>query len=74
MPATKASSESSFSGLRGIKTYLRTTMTQKRLHDLMIMNIHKEKKALLNLADVAQEFVSSGGNTVRLFGNLKLSS
>ena len=40
----------------------------------MIMNIHKEKKALLNLADVAQEFVSSGGNTVRLFGNLKLSS
>ena len=74
MPATKASSESSFSGLRGIKTYLRTTMTQKRIHDLMVLNIHKEKTDLLNLAVVAKEFVSSRENRVRLFVNFKLSS
>ena len=54
MPATNASSEHSFSGLRRIKTYLRTTMTQKRLNDLMVLNIHKEKTALLNLAVVAK--------------------
>ena len=45
MPATDASSERSFSGLRRIKTYLRTTTTEKRLNDLMVMNIHKEKTA-----------------------------
>ena len=54
MPATNASSEHSFSGWRRIKTYLRTTMTQKRLNDLMVLNIHKEKTDLLNLAVVAK--------------------
>ena len=43
MPATNASSEHPFSGLRRIKTYLRTTIMQKRLNDLMVRNIHKEK-------------------------------
>ena len=54
MPATSDSSERSFSGLRRIKTYLRTTMTQKRLNDLMVLNIYKEKTDLLNLAVVAK--------------------
>ena len=49
-------------------------MTQKRLNDLMVLNIHKQKTDLLNLADVAKEFVSSRENRVRLFGNFKLSS
>ena len=33
-------------------------MTQKRLNGLMVLNIHKEKTDLLNLAVVAQEFVA----------------
>ena len=74
MPATNASSEHPFSGLRRIKTSLRTKITQKRLNDLMVRNIHKEKNDLLNLAVVAKEFVSSRENKVRLFGDLKLSS
>ena len=36
MPATNATSERSFSALRRIKTYLRTTMTQQRLNHLMV--------------------------------------
>ena len=43
MPATNASSERSFSGLRKIKTYLRTTLTQKRLNDLMVLNTEEVK-------------------------------
>ena len=74
MPATNTSSECSFSGLRRIKIYLRTTMTQKRLNDLMVLNIYKEKTDLINLTVVAKEFVSSRENRVRLFGNFKLSS
>ena len=44
-------------------------MTEKRLNDLMVLNIHKEKTDLLNLAVVAKEFVSSRENRVQLFGN-----
>ena len=58
MPATSASSEHSFSGLQRIKTYLRATMTQKRLNDLLVLNIHKEKTALLNLAVVQKNLLA----------------
>ena len=67
MLVTNTSSEHSFSGLRRIKTYFRTTMIQKRLNDLMVLNIHKEKTDLLNLSVVAKEFVSSRENRVRIF-------
>ena len=40
----------------------------------MVLNIHKQKTVLLNLAVVANKFVISRENRVRLFGNLKLSS
>ena len=44
MPATSATSERSFSSLRHIKTYLRTTMRQDRLNHLMMLYIHKDRK------------------------------
>ena len=37
MPATNAQSERSFSALRRIKTYLRSTMAQQRLNNLMVL-------------------------------------
>ena len=40
LPATNAISERSFSAMRRIKTFLRTTMLQKRLNHLMILHIH----------------------------------
>ncbi|CAG2203109.1 unnamed protein product [Mytilus edulis] len=57
MPATNATSERSFSSLRRMKTYLRSTMTQSRLNNLMVLNVHKEKTDHLNLVAVAREFV-----------------
>ena len=35
MPATNSTSERSFSALRRVKTYLRSTMGQKELNDLL---------------------------------------
>lgn len=40
LPATNASAERSFSSLRRIKTWLRTTMLQKRLNGLALLNIN----------------------------------
>ena len=45
MPATNSSSERSFSMLKLIKTYLRSTMGQTRLNHLMILSIYKDKLA-----------------------------
>lgn len=41
LPVTNASAERSFSSLRRLKTYLRSTMTENRLLGLAIMHIHR---------------------------------
>ena len=56
MPATNAISERSFSQLRRIKTYLRSTMSQERLNHCMILNAYQEIDQL-NLTEIANEFV-----------------
>ena len=68
IPASNATSERSFSALRRVKTYLRTTMTQLRLNNLMILHIHQERTDSLNLMHVAQEFVARRETRLRMFG------
>ena len=68
MPATNASSERSFSSLRRIKTYLRSTMTQSRLNHIMILHVHKERTDNLKLVDVANSFVANSEHRRSLFG------
>ena len=67
-PATNATSERSFSALRRIKTYLRTTMTQVRLNSLMVLHIHSDKTDSLNLYSIGDQFVGSRENRLRDFG------
>ena len=58
-PATNATSERTFSAMRRIKTYLRSTMGQARLNSLMLLHVHKEKTDSLSLLDIANSFVNS---------------
>ncbi|CAI6351461.1 unnamed protein product [Macrosiphum euphorbiae] len=44
IPTNTASCERSFSALRRLKTYLRVTMTQERLSNLVVLYIHNEYK------------------------------
>ena len=55
-PATNAVSERSCSALRRIKTYLRTTMTQNRMNNTIILNTYKEELDKLDVIQVAYEF------------------
>jgi len=50
IPVTTATAERSFSSLRRLKTYLRSTMTQTRLNNLFILYIHTEKTDELDLS------------------------
>lgn len=71
MPASNASSERSFSALRRIKTYLRTTMTQQRLDNLMLLHVIKEKTDALDLLQVGRDFVAGREGRLRVFGDFK---
>ena len=64
MPATNAISERSFSALKNVKTYLRTTMHQERLNNLMVLFVHQSETEKVNLIEIGNEFVS--GNEQRL--------
>lgn len=57
MPTTNAMSERSFSALKRVKTYLRSTTSQDRLNHYMILHVHKELTDALDLKEVANEFV-----------------
>jgi hypothetical protein len=69
MPATNAVSERSFSALKRVKTYLRSTTGPARLNHLMLVHVHKEKTDSLNLLNIANAFVSAKQNRKQLFGN-----
>ena len=49
LPATNATSEWSFSALTRVKTYLRSTMTQLRLNNLLILHTYKDDTDSLDL-------------------------
>ena len=57
MPATNAISKRSFSAMRRLKTYLRSSMGQKRLNHLMVLHLNKDKLDSLDLDAIGNEFV-----------------
>ena len=69
MPSTNAVSERSFSALRRVKTYLRSTMKQTRLNHLMILHVHKDITDSLNLNDIGNEFVRCSEHRLSVFGH-----
>ena len=68
MAATNAVSERSFSALKLIKTYLRSTQTQERLNNVMTLYVLKDLTDSLNMVDIANEFVSRNENRRNIFG------
>jgi hypothetical protein len=69
MPANNACSERSFSTMKRIKTYLRSTMGQARLNHLMTLNIYKSELDELDLQSIANDFVFGSEHRFRVFGH-----
>jgi hypothetical protein len=72
-PATSCTPERSFSTARRMKTWLRSTMTNKRFNSLSILNIHKDITDKLDLVDVGNEFVSLYDSRHHYFGTFEAS-
>ena len=62
---TVASGERSFSKLKLIKTYLRTTMTQERLSSLAVLSIEQEIRKSLDMKDVIARFAEAKARKVK---------
>ena len=58
VPVTTATAERSFSVLRRVKTYLRSSISQQRLNHCMLLYLFKEKIESLNLVRIASQFAS----------------
>ena len=71
MPATNAVSERSCSTLRRVKTYLRSSMTQKRLNSCLVLATYKEQVDQLNLVEVANQFCFNSEHRFSIFGKFK---
>lgn len=56
LPITTASNERFFSSLKRVKSYLRTTMGDERLNDLMVLNVEKEEVNNINLEEAVDIF------------------
>ena len=70
LPATSATSERSFSALRRLKTWLRSTMTQLRLNAMAICHVHRERVAQVDTDRVASTFIQLNTRRERVFGSL----
>ena len=70
MPATNAVSERSASAMRRIKSYLRTTMTQSRMNNIMVLHIHRHLTDAIDHTRILNEFVCANDDRRKNIGLL----
>ena len=68
LPVSTCEAERSFSSLRRLKTYLRSTITQQRLNDLTVLTTHRDETEALDLNEAVTEFVSRSQTRRNKFG------
>ena len=68
MPATNAVSEQRASVMRRIKTYLRSSMTQTRLNNVMVVHVHNHLTDSVDCVKVLNEFASANEDRKMHFG------
>ena len=71
MPATNSVSGRTFSLLKLMKTYLRSTMTKGRLNHLMILSAYRNRLDEMDLRKVASIFVQKNDGRRYTFGKFK---
>ena len=70
IPVTTATAEQTFSVLRRLKTFLRSTVSQPRLNHALLLHIHKDRTDNINLISIAKEFISFNERRQNYFGTI----
>ena len=68
IPVTSSTAERTFSSMRRLKNYLRSSMTQKLFNNMMILHIHKDKTDELDLNVIAEQFINVNERRRNFFG------
>ena len=66
IPVTVASAERSFSKMKLIKTYLRSSISQERLDGLALLAIENEGAKQLNIDDLLDKFANTKARAAKL--------
>ena len=69
IPATSATAGRSFSALKRVKSYLRTTMGLERLNHLCLLSVYAERAQALDIDKLVKEFSSLNAYLVNVFGH-----
>ena len=67
LPATSATAERSFSALRRLKTWMRSTMSQGRLNGVAILHVHRDRVQVVQPTEVAKDFVAPNASRRHTF-------
>jgi len=68
IPATSREAERSFSGLRRLKTWLRSSMSQKRINAVAVCHVHQKYIDCINIFKLVNEFVGNNERRQSVFG------
>ena len=58
--------------LRRLKTYLRCTMSQRRLSNLLVLHVHSDRLDKMNLLEIGNEFISANDQHKSIFALFSL--
>ena len=70
IPVTTSTAERTFSALRRLKTYLRTTMSQARLNHAMSLYVHKDRTDKIDLDEIANSIINVTERRRNYFGHV----
>ena len=70
IPLSPASAERSFSTMRRLKTWLRSTSGGNHLNNIMFANLHKQLLDEVNIEQIAATFISASEDSRHYFGKL----
>ena len=70
IPVTTATAERSFSALRRLKTFLRSTMSQERLNHTMLLYVHKGRTDPIDAVNIARLFIQENQRRINFLGKL----
>lgn len=68
-PASSAEPERSFSALRRLKTWMRSTMSQTRLNAVAVCHVHQDILDAIDIAALVKLFVSRNDTRLYMFGD-----
>jgi len=67
IPVTVAPAERSFSKLKLLKSYLRSTMTQGRLNNLAMIALESDMLEKINYERIIEDFISKNAQRIKFF-------